>query len=380
MNKGLARWRLVLGRFSEDGIPGSLDARGQRMEAALDYLYGREYAGRGVRMRDPYGAIGGDKGPGSRATSILTVPHWINEVRDLFPEETVEIIEGHALERYDMMELVSDPHVLSSMRPNMDLLKAILTFKGWMEPETLRVARTIVAQVVEDIRRRMEDQTTSVLWGRRSRRARTSFATAANLDWRETIRRNLRNYDPGLEKLVFDDVRFFSNVDRRLPWNVVLCIDQSGSMIGSVIHSAVVAGILSAIASMHVSLVVFDTEVVDLTEYADDPVEVLMSVQLGGGTSIGKALEYCEGQISTPHRTIVVLVSDFYEGDSKARLFNVVTRLKESGVRLLGLGALDPDATGAYDKHMANELAARGMDVAAFTPKELAEWLMTRMS
>lgn len=394
----MTRWRLVLGRFSENQLKGRLDKRSGRMEAALDYLYGREYEGRGVRTRDPYwehltteaelsegdrealDRYIAERGPGGYGSSVLAVPYWINEVRELFPRETVEVIERHALDRYGMTELVTDPQVLASLTPNTDLLKAILTFKGWMGDETLQVARRLVAQVVEDIRRRLEDDMRSVLWGRRRRQGHTSLKVAANLDWRGTIRRNLRNYDPASRRLVVEDVRFFRNVDLRLPWHVVLCVDQSGSMVSSVIHSAVMAGILAKLPSMDLSLVVFDTQVVDLSRYADDPVEVLMSVQLGGGTDIGKALEYCEGLITSPHRTVVVLVSDLYEGGSVGRLFSAVGRLRESGVTLLGLGALDEEARGAYDAHMANELAARGMEVAALTPRRLAEWLMKRIS
>ena len=398
MKAGMARWRLVLGRFSGDRLEGRLDRRSARMDAALDYLYGKEYEGRGVRARDPYweflttevclseedrGRLDGiiaERGPGGYGESALSVPYWINEVRELFPRETVEVIERHALDRYGMTGLITDPEVLGSLTPSEDLLKAILTFKGWMNDETLTVARGIVAQVVEDIKRRLESEMRSALWGRRRRVGRTRMKVAANLDWRRTIRRNLKHYDAECGRLLVEDVSFFRNVENRVPWRVVLCVDQSGSMASSVIHSAVMAGILAALPSMEVSLVAFDTSVVDLSKYADDPVEVLMSVQLGGGTDIGKALEYCEGLLTDPHRTVVVLVSDLYEGGSVSRLFGVVNRLREAGVTILALGSLDEEAKGAYDAHMAEELAVKGVEVAVLTPRRLAEWLVKRIS
>lgn len=160
-----------------------------------------------------------------------------------------------------------------------------------------------------------------------------------------------------------------------MPWHVILCVDQSGSMVESVIHSAVMAGILSGLPMIKVKLVAFDTSIVDLSGYLDDPVETLMSVQLGGGTDIGQAMTYCESLVEEPRRTVVVLISDFCEGAPPGRLLGSVQRLREGGVRLLGLAALGPDAHPSYDRQMAERLAAEGMDIAALTPKLLAEWL-----
>jgi Mg-chelatase subunit ChlD len=161
-----------------------------------------------------------------------------------------------------------------------------------------------------------------------------------------------------------------------LPWHVVLCIDQSGSMTDSVIHSAVMAGILAGLPALKVSMVVFDTAVVDLSGYVDDPAEALMSVQLGGGTDIAKALAYCETLVENPHRTVVVLVTDFYEGGSPQNLVATTRHLCETGAKVMGLAALDSTAAPSYDRQMAERLAAVGADIAALTPLQLAEWLM----
>jgi Mg-chelatase subunit ChlD len=198
---------------------------------------------------------------------------------------------------------------------------------------------------------------------------------AANLDWRTTIRRNLKNFDRERNRIIVDDVRFFSRVQRRLPWTVILCVDQSGSMTESVVHSAVMAGILAGLPLVKVKLVVFDTAVVDLSDHADDPVEVLMSVQLGGGTDIGKALTYCTQLVDDPLRTVLVLVSDFCEGASPGILIGACRKLAEARVKLLGLAALDDRADAIYDRQMAERLAEAGMEIAALTPGKLAEWL-----
>src|SRR5262249_31197868 len=162
--------------------------------------------------------------------------------------------------------------------------------------------------------------------------------------------RNLKNWDPERQKLVVEDPSFFNRVRRHLPWEVILCVDQSGSMTDSVIHSAVMAGILAGLPAVRVKLVVFDTQIVDLSEYASDPVEVWRWVQRGGGTDLGGAVEYCEQLVETPRRPFLVLVTDFCEGAAPRELVRAVKRLHGGGVKLLGLAALTADATPFYDE------------------------------
>ena len=370
----VARWRLVLGRFAEKQLPGGLSVREGRMEAALDFLYSREYKGRGVRDRqkDPSGEQGQ---AGSLDPSQINVPTWLAEVRDLFPKDVVEVIEKHALDRYGLTELVTDKETLEKLEPNEDLLKTLLTFRGQLKGEVLETARRIIRQVVEEIKRRLETEVRRALSGRLNRFRHSPQKAAQNFDWRGTIRRNLKYYDSKRRQIVLQDPRFFARNTRLLPWQVILCVDQSGSMADSVIHSAVMAGILAGHPMVRVKLVVFDTTVVDLSEHVDDPVEVLMSVQLGGGTNIGGALNYCETLIENPHRTILALVSDFCEGGPVDVMFAACRRLSEAGVKLLGLASLDQAASPIYDHHMAEQLAELGMEIAALTPKHFAEWL-----
>jgi Mg-chelatase subunit ChlD len=370
----LQRWRLVLGRFSDSALQSPLDRDGQKLDAVLDYLYAREYRGRGIRSR------GKEERRGTLDPSQLTVPTWLHHVRELFPRETAEVIQRHALDRYKMTELVTDEKVLEKLEPNYDLLKTVLTFRGLMKGRVLDVARSVIRKVVEEIRRKIENDIRRTLWGRLNRFQHSPLKIAQNLDWRSTIRRNLKNWDPERRKLIVQNVRFFSRVERRLPWDVIVCVDQSGSMVNSVIYSAVMAGILAGLPSLRVKLVVFDTNVVDLSEYVDDPVEVLMSVQLGGGTDIGKALRYCEQLVTTPRRTALILISDFMEGASPNVMLSTVKRMAEARVRMIGLAALDEGAAGIYDVAMAERLADRGMEIAALTPSKLAEWLAKVMA
>jgi Mg-chelatase subunit ChlD len=251
----------------------------------------------------------------------------------------------------------------------------VLALKGQMQGPVLAEARRLIARVIEDVKRKLEQEVKSALSGRLNRFRRSQHKVARNFDARGTIRRNLKNWDPERRKLLVEDPRFFNRVRKHLPWEVILCIDQSGSMCNSVIHSAVMAGILAGLPLFRVRLVIFDTSVVDLSDHVSDPVEVLMSVQLGGGTNIGQAVRYCEGLVTQPRRAVLVLVTDFCEGADPRVLIAACKRLREAGVKLLGLAALDAQANPWYDQQMAGRLAAEGMEIAALTPPQLAHWL-----
>lgn len=370
----IERWRLILGKYSGQRLGAAGAGTDQaRMEAAMDFLYGREYDGRGVRRE---GSVPSPQlGPGGLGDSMPTLVSWLGEIRELFPRQTAEIVEKHALDRYGMTELVTDPQTLERLVPDEQLLKTILMLKGQMDPEVLAVARRIIREVVDELRRKLEADVRRALSGRLNQHRHSPMRLAANFDAVGTIRRNLKNYDAESGRLVLDKVLFFERNARRLPWDIIVCVDQSGSMVGSVIHSAVMAGILAGLPAFRVRLVVFDTNVVDLSDAADDPVEVLLSVQLGGGTDIAKAVRYCGQLVENPDRTVLVLVTDFCEGGSPADLVRAVRELAEARVTMLGLAALDREAHPYYDKQMAQRLANHGMRIAALTPSELANWL-----
>lgn len=370
----LTRWRLVLGKYAEQrfGSAGNLPpGQNARLDRALDYLYGREYLGRGLR---------GEIGPGSLGASQLTLVTWLGEVRELFPRDTVEVIEKHALDRYGLTELITDPQTLERLEPNQALLRTLLTLRGHLKGDVLHLARRIIKQVVDEIRRKLESEVRQALSGRLNRFRHSPMAIARNFDALGTVRKNLRHFDQDRGKLVIEHLRFFERNSRRLPWDIILCVDQSGSMADSVIHSAVMAGILAALPAFRVKIVVFDTSVVDLSDHADDPVETLMRVQLGGGTDIAQAVRYCGQLIENPHRTVLVLITDFCEGAPPGELVRAVKKLAEARVKLLGLASLDAETNPVYDRAMAERLVACGMEIAALTPQRLAHWLVKVIS
>mgnify|MGYP000099342458 FL=1 len=365
----LNKWRLILGKYSDNQIgfkEGASSLNYMDMDELLDYLYSREYGEEDGVRRERNGSLD---------PSNLTVPSWITKIREVFPKETVEILEKHALDKYELTELLTDKEVLEKLEPNKELLKNILQMKHLMKGEILETAKEIVKKVADDIRKKLESDVKKAIVGRVNKNKSSLIKSSRNIDYKRTIKANLKNFDTEENRLVVDKVYFNDRVKKYNPWNVIIAVDESGSMLDSVIHSAIMAGIFSKLPMLKTNLVIFDTEVVDLSGYIDDPVTTLMSVQLGGGTNITKALQYCETLIENPHKTMVILVTDLYEGYGYGNMYATAKSIIESGAKLIVLTALDMEATPIYDKDAAQKMASLGAKVGAMTPGGLSEWI-----
>jgi hypothetical protein len=368
----LNRWRLVLGSMSDNSLSFSGSDREimsfEDMEQLLDYLYSHAQGDdvRGESISDRSGGLG---------ESQLTAAKWITKVRELFPKQTAEVLERHALDEFKMTELLTDKKVLEQMNPDMSLLKTVLQLKHLMKGEVLETAKKIARAVAEELSEKLAQSTRQALTGRLDRNSRSPVRSARNIDIHKTIRRNLKNYDKENETLVLKDVYFSSRVKKYNKKTVIIAVDESGSMLGSVIYSAVMAQIISKLPFAEIKLVIFDTEIVDLSGMVEDPVEVMMSVQLGGGTDIGKALSYCESLIQTPSDTCVLCVTDLCEGGYPHILLNTAQNIMTSGAKLSFLTALDECANPVYDKNMGQLLADMGAFVGALTPDQLGDYI-----
>lgn len=363
------RWRLVLGRHADGALPlgelaegaGGDPGEAEGRDRSLSYLYDREFAQRAHRV------AGMGEGDG------LSVPAWLHGVRVLFPREAVQVIERDALARYGMTELVTDPKVLRSLEPSQDLVKAILQFKHLMRPEVLEEARRVVREVVEALGAHLRKQMEPALFGpvdpSRSRPARNF----RNTDWSRTIRRNLRNWDSDRKRLVPDRIEFRNRQQGRVAWRVIVAVDQSGSMLDSLIHSAVMAAILASMPAITVDLLLWDHRVVDVSAHANDPLSVLMGAQLGGGTRLLPALQACAARITEPERTLLAVVSDWFVYDEVAASLQLARELAAEGVKGIGLCAFDGDGRAEYDERFAAALADAGWWVGAVTPRRFAE-------
>ncbi|MBL8601927.1 MAG: VWA domain-containing protein [Myxococcales bacterium] len=392
------RWRLVLGRFADDrlglarfgGASGAEGEGGDRgdegdggdggegpagarrslgallgeagaLDVPLEYLYDRAFAQRSHRQ----GSVGPSHG--------LSVPMWIKNVRSLFPAEAVRVMEDDALTRYGLEELITDPETLRRAEPDEALLKTILQFKHRMKGEVLEIARGIVAAVVRQLTERLETECLPSLHGVHDPEGRPPRRTFRNVDWHKTVRKNLGHYDPEAARLVVERLYYRHRQRQRSPWHIIVSVDQSGSMTDSLIHAAVMSAIFASLPSVRVSLVLWDTRVVDVSHLAAEPLEVLMSCQLGGGTDMLPALSYAAGLVQEPRRSLLVLISDWFIGDAQAPCLALAQELHASGVTCIGLSALDAACQPVYDASFAQKLAGCGWFVAALTPQRLAE-------
>lgn len=368
ITEGLQRWRILLGEPAQAAC-GGLSGDAAAADAALEWLYGRDPE-RGQR-----GERSANLGP-----SVLNTPEWINDIHRLFPKEVIERLERDAVERFGIDEVVTNLEVLERIEPSESLLRAVLHTKHLMNPEVLASARRLVAEVVRRIMEKLATEVRQAFSGTRDRRRRSWVKVARNFDFKRTLATNLHRYDPARRRLYLETPIFNSRSRRHTEaWDIVLLIDQSGSMVDSVIHSAVMAACLWQLPGMRTRLVAFDTEVVDLTADVSDPVELLMKVQLGGGTDIARAVSYAQSLITNPGKSIVVLVSDFYEGGHAGELVRRVKALTEGGTKVLGLAALDAQAEPTYDRELAARLVAVGAQVGAMTPGQLAGWLAEKV-
>lgn len=373
----LLRWRLVLGNPAERSLPCQ-GGDPQAMDGALEWLYGRDpdLDERGIK-----GHGGTDHRGGTDDPSSISTPDWINEVHRLFPKETIERLERDAVERYQIHDVVTNPDVLARIEPSESLLRAVLHTKHLMNPEVLAMARRIIDKVVRDLMQKLEREVRAALGGSRDRRRSSALKVAHNFDFRRTIRDNLRRYSQKERRLLIERAYFFARTKRFTErWQLILLVDQSGSMVSSVIHSAVTAACLWGLPGIRTHLVAFDTEVVDLTEDVADPVELLMKVQLGGGTYIDKAVQYASELIEFPRRSIVVVISDFYEGGDAFQLVRTVKALVGQGTKVLGLAALDAEANPTYDHDLAGRLVEAGARIGAMTPGQLAGWIAEQIN
>jgi uncharacterized protein with von Willebrand factor type A (vWA) domain len=365
----LARWRLVLGKEAEThGISCQGDSDAERVERLVGFLFEEGDSDNGSPN-------GGNKNARTAGTgpSQLTVTDWVSAVNELFPHQSKEVMQKELVRRRGIEKILDNPELLEKIEPNLELVKTLLSHRDLLNPKTRVLARKIIEKVVDQLKSMMQIQVEQAITGALRKDRHAPRRVFRNLDLKTTLRRNLHNFNEDTGKLLVDQVFFFAAERKKKPWHVIVVVDQSGSMLESAIFSAIMASIFAEVPSLRTSLVLFDTQVVDLSDKVGEPVDVLLSVQLGGGTDITKALMYATTLVRQPQRTIVVLITDFYEGRPEQELVGQTRVMADGGIRMIGLGALGLDARPAYNKQTAAKLRKVGMDILVCTPEKLAE-------
>ena len=356
----LTRWRLVLGGEDADGIgdAASLDADDVKRDAALRELYdGQRKGGLGA--------------------SAPRVARWLGDIRGYFPSSVVQVMQADAMDRLGLTQLLLEPELMEAVQPDINLVSTLVGL-GRVIPERSRAtARAVVRTVTDELEERLRQRTVEAVTGALNRAARTRRPRHSDIDWNRTIAANLRHYQPDLRTVVPERLVGYARRAHRVERQIILCIDQSGSMAESVVYSSVFGAVLASLRSVETRLVVFDTQVVDLTDELDDPVDVLFGVQLGGGTDINRALAYCESLIEQPADTVLVLISDLYEGGIAEEMVRRASSIVASGATMVALLALSDSGSPSYDAEHAAALAAVGVPAFACTPDKFPELMAT---
>jgi Mg-chelatase subunit ChlD len=358
MSERLRRWRLVLGGGDADGTGAALEGRDAVVDRALAAVY------------EPDAQRSGGLG-----ASAPSVARWLGDLREHFPTSVVRVVQQDAIDRLGLHRLLLEPEVLDTVTPDVHLATTLLSLRSALPSRSREAARAVVRQVVRDIEERLADRARQAAAGALDRSARTARPRPADIDWDRTIRANLRHYQAEHRTVIPERLIGHARRRRSLQRELILCLDQSGSMAASVVYAGVFGAALASLPALSTRVVAFDTSVVDLSDRLSDPVELLFGVQLGGGTDIDQALGYCQTLVTRPTQTVLVLITDLYEGGNAEQMLRRAASLVRSGVQLIVLLALSDDGAPGYSHELAGEVAALGAPVFACTPDRFPDLL-----
>jgi hypothetical protein len=363
------RWRLALGPDGDRPLGTRLSGADTERDGALQKLYGPSGSG-------PDGAPGAVRDIQSRqgrrtaglGASAPGVARWLGDIRSYFPTTVVQVLQRDAMERLGLRRLLLEPELLQAVEPDVSLVATLVALNRVIPARSRETARDVVRTVTDRLEARLARRTRSAVAGALHRAARTRRPRPGDVDWNRTVRANLRHYQPELGTVIPERLIGYGRRQRSVERELILAIDQSASMASSVVYASVFGAVLAGMNAMRTSLVVFDTEVADLSSVLSDPVDILFATQLGGGTDINRAVAYCQSLVTRPQDTILVLISDLFEGGLRDELVGRMTSLVDDGAVVVALLALSDDGSPGYDHGLAADLAAAGVVSFACTP------------
>ncbi len=364
-NEQNRRWQLILGQDESEQAP-RLNASDARLSQALSALYHSD------NQAGKRGGLG---------RSAPKVANWLGDIREFFPTSMVQVIQQDAFSRLGLKEMLTEPEFLAAMNADVHLVADLISLRSAMPEKTMATARMVVQKVVDELMEKLEKKTHEAIRGAVNKSKKTYRPRFADIDWHRTISANLRHYQADYNTVIPEKLIGYLRQNRRMTDldEVVLCVDQSGSMAESVVYSSIFAAVMASIPSVATKLVCFDTAIIDLTDELADPVKVLFGVQLGGGTDINQAIAYCEQKIERPSQTHLLLISDLCEGGNAEELVARVGNLIKQGVNVITLLALSDDGKPYYDAQMAQKFAALGSPVFSCTPDQFPDLMATAL-
>jgi Mg-chelatase subunit ChlD len=356
----LRRWRLVLGKPAEETLGAPLSGELAERDRVLQSLYESERKG----------GLGG---------SSPNIARWLGDIRSYFPTSVVRVMQKDALERLGLRQMLLEPELLATVEADVHLVATIISLASIIPQRTRDTARSVVRKVVEEVERRLANALQQAVRGALARATRSRRPRLPEIDWDRTVRANLSRYDRDRRTVIAE--KLIGHGRRRASLrDVILCVDQSGSMATSVVYSSIFAAVMASIRALSTRLIVFDTSIVDLTDQLADPVDVLFGTQLGGGTDINRAVAYCQQLITRPTQTVFLLITDLYEGGNAEEMIARVRAMKESGVTVVCLLALNDQGAPMFDARNAAAFAALGVPTFACTPDAFPEMIAAALA
>jgi hypothetical protein len=354
------KWRLILGGKENDGTGVTLNERDLQMDKTLEALYDSTRTG-GLGASSP------------------NVARWLGDIRTFFPSSIVQVMQQDALTRLNLTQMLFEKEMLENVEADVHLVATLMTLSKVIPDKTKDTARQVVRKVVDELIRKLSQPTQQAIIGSLNRSVRNRRPRHNEINWHATIQKNLKHYQPDY-KTIIPETRIGYGRKRNALKDVVLCIDQSGSMGTSVVYSGIFGAVMASIPAIKTKMVVFDTAVADLTEELIDPVELLFGVQLGGGTDINLALTYCQQIITKPTDTVLVLITDLYEGGNVDKMRTRATELVAAGVQVVVLLALNDEGAPFYDHNNAQFFSTLGIPVFACTPDKFPDLMAAALS
>lgn len=359
--KDLQRWRMILGGGQADGTGVSLSPEQARIDEAMTALYDFE--------RNKNAFKYGDERKGGSEASNPGVARWLGDIRKYFPVSVVNVMQNDAMKHPELKnKMIFEPEILEKAQADVHLIATLMELGKLIPEKTKDTARRVVQKVVDELMAKLEQKTIAALTGSLNRSVRNNRPRYNEINWDATIRKNLKHYQPEYKTIIPETRIGYGRKSKRSLKDIILCIDQSGSMGTSVVYSGIFGAVMSSIPNVKTKMVVFDTQVADLTEDLKDPVDLLFGVQLGGGTDINLALGFCTELVTKPDDTILVLITDLYEGGNQTEMHRRAKELVDAGVQVICLLALNDQGTPAYDINNAGIFARNGIPVFACTP------------
>jgi hypothetical protein len=356
----LRKWRLILGGQQNDGTGFALSGMDIQMDKVMEALYDN----------DRKGGLG---------PSSPNVSRWLGDIRSFFPNTVVQVMQKDALKRLNLTQMLFEKEMLENVEADVHLVATLMTLSRVIPDKTKDTARQVVRKVVDELIKKLANPTQQAIVGSLNRSARNRRPRHNEINWHATIQKNLKHYQPDY-KTIIPETRIGYGRKRTSLKDVVLCLDQSGSMGTSVVYSGIFGSVMASIPAIKTKMVVFDTAVADLTEELTDPVELLFGVQLGGGTDINAALTYCKQIITRPLDTVLVLITDLYEGGDQEGMRKRATELVTAGVQFIVLLALNDDGAPMYDHGNAQFFSNLGIPVFACSPDKFPDLMAAALS